>query len=171
MFDVSRSRPGKAMTRQAGTRGHPTHCPPGPPRQPEPDDPAHAEQRRPEQSLRPSGGLNPGRTHQAPGHTPCRTDTQPPQRPLNKSGVRVGGGSPAALAAEHAAQEALIALYRKIGSLRATAALAHRAVFGTLQRSGSVLVDAQGVVRHAHSATLPTAGFDRAGTAALGAPA
>ncbi|KDN19061.1 peroxiredoxin family protein [Amycolatopsis rifamycinica] len=50
-----------------------------------------------------------------------------------------------------------------------------RAVFGALQRSGSVLVDAEGVVRHAHSATLPTGGYDRAGiaaaVAALGAPA
>ncbi|GHG50959.1 MULTISPECIES: redoxin domain-containing protein [Amycolatopsis] len=50
-----------------------------------------------------------------------------------------------------------------------------RAVFGALQRSGSILVDAQGVVRHAHSATLPTGSYDRAGiaaaVAALGAPA
>ncbi|MDX3187086.1 redoxin domain-containing protein [Streptomyces sp. MN03-5084-2B] len=50
-----------------------------------------------------------------------------------------------------------------------------RAVFGALQRSGSVLVDAQGVVRHAHSAALPTGSYDRAGiaaaVAALGAPA
>ncbi|MEU0530222.1 peroxiredoxin family protein [Amycolatopsis tolypomycina] len=50
-----------------------------------------------------------------------------------------------------------------------------RAVFGALQRSGSVLVDAEGIVRHAHSAALPTAGYDRAGiaaaVAALGAPA
>jgi len=51
----------------------------------------------------------------------------------------------------------------------------NRAVFGALQRSGSVLVDAQGVVRHAHSAALPTGSYDRAGiaaaVAALGAPA
>ena len=51
----------------------------------------------------------------------------------------------------------------------------NRAVFGALQRSGSILVDAQGVVRHAHSATLPTGSHDRAGiaaaVAALGAPA
>jgi peroxiredoxin len=51
----------------------------------------------------------------------------------------------------------------------------NRAVFGALQRSGSILVDAEGVVRHAHSAILPTGSYDRAGiaaaVAALGAPA
>ncbi|WP_103342028.1 redoxin domain-containing protein [Amycolatopsis sp. CA-126428] len=51
----------------------------------------------------------------------------------------------------------------------------NRAVFGALQRSGSILVDARGVVRHAHSATLPTGSYDRAGIAAAvaarGAPA
>lgn len=38
-----------------------------------------------------------------------------------------------------------------------------RKVFGSLQQSGSVLVDARGVVRHAHGATLPTASYDRDG--------
>jgi peroxiredoxin len=43
-----------------------------------------------------------------------------------------------------------------------------RAVFGALQRSGSVLVDSHGVVRHAHGATLPTASYDEEGiTAAI----
>ncbi|MGW4061505.1 redoxin domain-containing protein [Amycolatopsis sp. NPDC004747] len=50
-----------------------------------------------------------------------------------------------------------------------------RTVFGALQRSGSILVDARGVVRHAHSAALPTGSYDRDGiaaaVAALGAPA
>ncbi|NUW38243.1 redoxin domain-containing protein [Nonomuraea sp. SMC257] len=41
-----------------------------------------------------------------------------------------------------------------------------RKVFGSLQQSGSILVDSAGVVRHAHSATLPTAGYDRKGIAA-----
>ncbi|MEU7790366.1 peroxiredoxin family protein [Amycolatopsis sp. NPDC049159] len=45
-----------------------------------------------------------------------------------------------------------------------------RAVFGALQRSGSVLVDADGVVRHAHGATLPTGSYDKQGiTAAVAA--
>ncbi|GAA4528172.1 peroxiredoxin family protein [Amycolatopsis samaneae] len=45
-----------------------------------------------------------------------------------------------------------------------------RTLFGALQRSGSVLVDARGVVRHAHSAALPTGGYDRKGiTAAIAA--
>ncbi|NUW45012.1 peroxiredoxin family protein [Nonomuraea rhodomycinica] len=38
-----------------------------------------------------------------------------------------------------------------------------RKVFGALQQSGSILVDAAGVVRHAHGSTLPTAGYDRKG--------
>jgi len=50
-----------------------------------------------------------------------------------------------------------------------------RTGFGALQRSGSVLVDVQGVVRHSHGAALPTGSYDRAGiaaaVAALGAPA
>ncbi|MEQ0557963.1 peroxiredoxin family protein [Amycolatopsis sp. NEAU-NG30] len=50
-----------------------------------------------------------------------------------------------------------------------------RALFGTVQRSGSVLVDAEGVVRHAHGATLPTGSYDKEGiataVAALHAPA
>jgi len=43
-----------------------------------------------------------------------------------------------------------------------------RKVFGAVQQSGSVLVDANGVVVHAHSSTLPTTAYDRRGlTAAL----
>lgn len=38
-----------------------------------------------------------------------------------------------------------------------------RKVFGSVQQSGSVLVDAQGIVRHAHGATLPTGSYDRPG--------
>ncbi|MCD5348205.1 peroxiredoxin [Agromyces sp. S2-1-8] len=34
-------------------------------------------------------------------------------------------------------------------------------VFGSMQQSGTVLVDAAGLVRHAHGSTLPTAGYDR----------
>ncbi|MER5264022.1 redoxin domain-containing protein [Actinosynnema sp. NPDC002837] len=41
-----------------------------------------------------------------------------------------------------------------------------RKVFGSLQQSGSVLVDRQGVVRHAHGATLPTNSYDKKGIAA-----
>jgi peroxiredoxin len=44
-----------------------------------------------------------------------------------------------------------------------------RAVFGAVQRSGTVLVDAAGVVRYARTATMPTAGYD--GPAALRAVA
>jgi len=50
-----------------------------------------------------------------------------------------------------------------------------RKVFGAMQQSGSVLIDAHGVVRHAHGATLPTNSYDKNGiaaaVAALGAPA
>lgn len=38
-----------------------------------------------------------------------------------------------------------------------------RKVFGAMQQSGSVLVDRDGVVRHAHAATLPTGSYDRKG--------
>ncbi|MFC3980009.1 MULTISPECIES: peroxiredoxin family protein [Streptosporangium] len=38
-----------------------------------------------------------------------------------------------------------------------------RRVFGAMQRSGSLLVDVHGVIRHVHSATLPTGGYDRKG--------
>lgn len=36
-----------------------------------------------------------------------------------------------------------------------------RKVFGSMQQSGSLLVDPEGVVRHAHSATLPINSYDR----------
>ncbi|MEV4116694.1 peroxiredoxin family protein [Nonomuraea sp. NPDC049695] len=38
-----------------------------------------------------------------------------------------------------------------------------RKVFGALQQSGSILIDSQGVVRHAHGATMPTSGYDKKG--------
>ncbi|MFI7127498.1 peroxiredoxin family protein [Nonomuraea sp. NPDC050153] len=38
-----------------------------------------------------------------------------------------------------------------------------RKVFGSLQQSGSILVDSQGIVRHAHGATMPTGGYDKKG--------
>ncbi|MFJ6673247.1 peroxiredoxin family protein [Actinosynnema sp. NPDC091369] len=41
-----------------------------------------------------------------------------------------------------------------------------RKVFGAMQQSGTVLVDREGVVRHAHGATLPTNSYDKAGIAA-----
>ncbi|MCC8247044.1 peroxiredoxin family protein [Saccharothrix luteola] len=41
-----------------------------------------------------------------------------------------------------------------------------RKVFGSMQQSGSVLVDREGVVRHAHGATLPTSSYDKKGIAA-----
>ncbi|MFI5613849.1 redoxin domain-containing protein [Amycolatopsis sp. NPDC051903] len=41
-----------------------------------------------------------------------------------------------------------------------------RRLFGALQRSGTVLVAAAGIVRPAHAATVPTASYDRAGIAA-----
>jgi peroxiredoxin len=43
-----------------------------------------------------------------------------------------------------------------------------RKVFGSMQQSGSVLVDVHGTVRHAHGATLPTSSYDKKGiTAAI----
>ncbi|MEV0403374.1 peroxiredoxin family protein [Actinoallomurus sp. NPDC050550] len=43
-----------------------------------------------------------------------------------------------------------------------------RKVFGSMQQSGSILVDSQGIVRHAHGATMPTSGYDKKGiTAAI----
>ncbi|GAA3137325.1 peroxiredoxin family protein [Planomonospora alba] len=36
-----------------------------------------------------------------------------------------------------------------------------RKVFGSLQQSGSVLIDSQGVIRHAHGATMPTNAYHR----------
>ncbi|TXC96849.1 peroxiredoxin family protein [Streptomyces sp. ISID311] len=38
-------------------------------------------------------------------------------------------------------------------------------VFGAMQESGSILVDSHGIVRHAHSATLPTSSYDKKGIA------
>lgn len=38
-----------------------------------------------------------------------------------------------------------------------------RKVFGSMQQSGTVLLDAQGIVRHAHGATLPTSSYDKQG--------
>ncbi|MEV1170469.1 peroxiredoxin family protein [Nonomuraea sp. NPDC049784] len=43
-----------------------------------------------------------------------------------------------------------------------------RKVFGSLQQSGSILIDSQGIIRHAHGAAMPTSGYDRKGiTAAI----
>ena len=37
-----------------------------------------------------------------------------------------------------------------------------RTVFGTMQQSGTVLVDKTGLIRYTKTATIPTAGYDRA---------
>jgi peroxiredoxin len=42
----------------------------------------------------------------------------------------------------------------------------NKKVFGSLQQSGSILVDANGVIRHSHGATLPPMAYDKAGIAA-----
>lgn len=43
-----------------------------------------------------------------------------------------------------------------------------RKVFGSMQQSGSILIDRQGVIRHAHGATMPTSSYDKKGiTAAI----
>lgn len=39
-------------------------------------------------------------------------------------------------------------------------------IFGSVRQSGSILVDRQGVVRHAHGATMPTNSYDKKGIAA-----
>lgn len=41
-----------------------------------------------------------------------------------------------------------------------------RTVFGTMQQSGSLLVDADGIIRHAHGATMPVSSYDKKGIAA-----
>lgn len=41
-----------------------------------------------------------------------------------------------------------------------------RKMFGAMQQSGSVLIDRRGKVRHAHSATMPVASYDRKGIVA-----
>ncbi|PZG05390.1 peroxiredoxin family protein [Nonomuraea aridisoli] len=41
-----------------------------------------------------------------------------------------------------------------------------RKVFGSLQQSGSILIDSQGIVRHIHRATMPTNGYDSKGITA-----
>ncbi|MEU7898445.1 peroxiredoxin family protein [Nonomuraea sp. NPDC049152] len=41
-----------------------------------------------------------------------------------------------------------------------------RKVFGSLQQSGSILIDSHGIIRHAHGATMPTSGYDKKGIAA-----
>ncbi|MFI0449343.1 peroxiredoxin family protein [Actinomadura sp. 6N118] len=38
-----------------------------------------------------------------------------------------------------------------------------RKLFGSMQQSGSILVDSQGIIRHAHGATMPTSGYDTKG--------
>ncbi|MBN6039379.1 peroxiredoxin [Amycolatopsis sp. 195334CR] len=38
-----------------------------------------------------------------------------------------------------------------------------RKVFGALQQSGSLLIDRDGVIRHAHAATMPVNSYDRKG--------
>ncbi len=41
-----------------------------------------------------------------------------------------------------------------------------RKVFGSMQQSGSILIDRQGIIRHTHGATLPTSSYDKKGIAA-----
>ncbi|WP_214324347.1 peroxiredoxin family protein [Nonomuraea sediminis] len=41
-----------------------------------------------------------------------------------------------------------------------------RKAFGSMQQSGSILVDAAGIVRHAHGATMPTGAYDKKGITA-----
>ncbi|MGV9771397.1 peroxiredoxin family protein [Streptosporangium sp. NPDC003464] len=41
-----------------------------------------------------------------------------------------------------------------------------RKVFGSMQQSGSILVDSQGVIRHAHGSTMPTSSYDKKGITA-----
>ncbi|WP_410592741.1 peroxiredoxin family protein [Amycolatopsis sp. lyj-23] len=41
-----------------------------------------------------------------------------------------------------------------------------RKIFGSMQQSGSILVDAEGIVRHAHGATMPTGSYDKKGITA-----
>jgi peroxiredoxin len=38
-----------------------------------------------------------------------------------------------------------------------------RKLFGAMQQSGTILIDSDGIIRHAHSATLPTNSYDRKG--------
>jgi peroxiredoxin len=39
-------------------------------------------------------------------------------------------------------------------------------VFGSVQQSGSILIDSQGIIRHSHAATMPTSGYDKKGITA-----
>ncbi|MET8779745.1 peroxiredoxin family protein [Nocardia sp. NPDC004654] len=41
-----------------------------------------------------------------------------------------------------------------------------RKVLGSMQQSGTVLIDPDGIIRHAHGATLPTNSYDKKGIAA-----
>ncbi|WP_431903785.1 peroxiredoxin family protein [Nonomuraea sp. bgisy101] len=38
-----------------------------------------------------------------------------------------------------------------------------RKVFGSMQQSGDILIDSQGIIRHAHGATMPTSSYDKKG--------
>lgn len=38
-----------------------------------------------------------------------------------------------------------------------------RKVIGSIQQSGTILVDPEGIIRHAHGATLPVNGYDKKG--------
>ena len=40
-----------------------------------------------------------------------------------------------------------------------------RKVFGSMQQSGTILIDPDGTVRYAHSATMPTGSYDKEGVA------
>jgi peroxiredoxin len=48
-------------------------------------------------------------------------------------------------------------------------------IFGSMQQSGTILIDTQGIIRHAHGATMPTSSYDKKGihaaVASLRAPA
>ena len=52
----------------------------------------------------------------------------------------------------------------KAGSAHDTVGLT-RKVFGSIQQSGTILVDSSGVIRYAAAATMPTGSYDKQGVA------
>ena len=65
--------------------------------------------------------------------------------------TRHGINVPVVAAAEGSSAHAALGLTRK--------------VFGSMQQSGTILVDSHGIIRYAHAATVPTASYNKQGVA------